>query len=203
MSKIYTRAGDRGETGLLGGIRVSKSHPRIETNGSIDELNAVLALCRVERPDPDIEGLLRQIQDEIAWIASEIACPIPNRESVRVIQSEHVSRLEQYIDQYDAELPPLRHFIVPGGTRLAALLNLARTVCRRAERCLVRLRDQEPDVRQVLVAYLNRLGDLLFVLTRVANHRQGVPEEIWPPETGSTSRQAGKEGGEERARPIE
>ncbi|MCS7237704.1 MAG: cob(I)yrinic acid a,c-diamide adenosyltransferase [Thermoguttaceae bacterium] len=183
MSKIYTRAGDRGETGLLGGIRVSKSHPRIETNGAIDELNAVLALCRVEKPDPDVDQVLRQVQNEIGWMASEIACPIPNRESVRVIQAEHVSQLEKYIDHFDSLLPPLRHFIVPGGTRLAAFLNLARTVCRRAERWLVRLRDQEPEVRQVLVAYLNRLGDLLFVLMRLANHRQGVPDEIWPPES--------------------
>ncbi len=180
MSRIYTRAGDRGETGLLGGIRVSKSHPRIEANGALDELVAVLAVCRVEDPEPDIEQILRHLQEEIGWIASEIACPIPHKEAVRVVQTEHVCRLENYIDHYSEVLPPLRSFVVPGGGRLAVMLNWARTICRRAERTLVRLREQEPEVRLELLAYLNRLGDLLFVLSRLANFRRGVPEELWP-----------------------
>lgn len=183
MSRIYTRAGDRGETGLVGGIRVSKSHPRIEANGALDELVAVLGVCRVEDPEPDVHDLLRQVQAEIGWVASEIACPIPDRDPIRVVQPEHVTHLERCIDYYSGMLPPLRQFVIPGGTRLGAMLNWARTICRRAERAVVRLREQEPEVRVVLVAYLNRLGDLLFVLTRWVNYRQGVPEELWPPET--------------------
>lgn len=180
MAKIYTRTGDGGETGLLGGPRVLKSHPRVETNGAIDELSAVLGVCRTQGLDEDLERLVRRIQWEIYWIAAEVACPTPETRCVQKITPEHVQALEQEIDQYDQLLPALEHFVLPGGTRAAALLHLARTLCRRAERRLVELRRVEPQVRQILVAYLNRLGDLLFVLARVANHRSGVGDDLWP-----------------------
>ncbi len=187
MSKIYTRFGDAGETRLLGGARVSKSHPRVEACGAVDELSSVLGLCRTEPLEEDVDHVLRRIQGELYWIAAELAAPHPEKYGVQKLSEANIVRMEQDIDRFDLSLPPLCHFVVPGGTRAAALLHVARTVCRRAERGVVRLREQEPGVRQILIAYLNRLGDLLFVLARVANFRRGLGEQLWPASDGTSS----------------
>jgi len=180
MSKIYTRFGDTGETRLLGGLRVSKTHIRVEACGAVDELCSVVGLCRTESLEEDIDRVLGRVQWELYWVAAELAAPNAEKHCVQKITDSDIGQMEREIDRYDLSMPPLCHFIVPGGTRAAALLHMARTVCRRAERWVVRLRQEEPQVRQVLVAYLNRLGDLLFVLARLVNFRRGVPEHLWP-----------------------
>jgi cob(I)alamin adenosyltransferase len=165
--KIYTRTGDSGETGLFGGRRVAKDEPRIEVCGTIDELNCVLGLVRAEQPAEPIDALLERIQHELFEIGAEVA----GAESAA--DTGHVKTLEDAIDRFDAPLEPLEGFILPGGGRTAAGLHLARAVCRRAERRLVTLirqceQDHDPNrkISPVATAYLNRLGDLLFVLAR-------------------------------------
>jgi cob(I)alamin adenosyltransferase len=187
MSKIYTRFGDAGETRLLGGARVSKSHVRVEACGAVDELCTVLGLCRTEPLDEEVDHVLRRIQGELYWMAAELAAPHAEKYGVQKLDEANIVQMEQDIDQFDLSLPPLCHFVMPGGTRAAALLHVARTVCRRAERGVVRLREQEPEVRQLLIAYLNRLGDLLFVLARAVNFRRGLDEELWPGVDGPSS----------------
>ncbi|HVX60510.1 MAG TPA: cob(I)yrinic acid a,c-diamide adenosyltransferase [Pirellulales bacterium] len=180
--KIYTKTGDQGETGLFGGPRVRKDHPRIEAYGEIDELNAVLGLVRAEAPPPDVDGLLAEIQNLLFDVGAELATPEPERMGTAGISAAHVGRIEAAIDQYEARLPPLKAFILPGGTRVAAGLHLARTVCRRAERRLVLLAALEP-ISQPLMIYVNRLSDLLFVLAREANRAAGRPDVCWEKQT--------------------
>jgi len=177
---IYTRTGDLGETGLFAGPRVGKDMPRIEVYGTIDELNAVLGLVRTEPVDKAIARILERVQNELFQIGAELATPDPVGQGTRWIEREHVRVVEQDIDRLDATVPPLAGFILPGGTRTAALLHVARTVCRRAERRLVTLiRHSEEPISLPLLAYLNRLGDLLFVLARVANAQAGRPDTPW------------------------
>ncbi len=178
--RIYTRTGDQGQTALFGGPRVDKDVARVEAYGTVDELNAVLGLVRAEAPDGEMDGVLARIQAELFEVGAEIASPDPVARGTRTIGPHHVTALENDIDRFDAALPPLREFILPAGTRAAALLHVARTVCRRAERRLVTLVRQSPgEVSMVLVAYLNRLGDLLFVLARKANALGGQPDVPW------------------------
>ncbi len=178
--KIYTRTGDLGETGLFAGPRVGKDMPRIEVCGAVDELNATLGMARADTLDPDTDRILERVQHELFAIGAELATPDPARHGVQWIKREHVLALEADIDRRDAELPPLREFILPGGTRTAALLHLARAVCRRAERRLVSLiRHCEEKISLVLIAYLNRLSDLLFVLARAENARAGRGDVAW------------------------
>ncbi len=180
MPRIYTRTGDGGETGLFAGSRVFKDHPRIEASGSIDELNCWLGLVRTEPLRQEVEAILSRIQKELFCLGIELACPSPEDHGLKMIGAEHVSELERDIDRFEARLPELRQFILPGGTRAAALLHVARTICRRTERRVVALMQQPPhSVAQVLVAYLNRLGDLLFVLARWENFCSGYSEPIW------------------------
>ena len=185
---IYTRTGDLGETGLLAGPRVGKDMPRIEVYGTVDELNAVLGLVRAEPVGEVIDQTLERVQNELFEIGAELATPDPAAHGTRWIRREHVRALETEIDRWDATLPPLEHFILPAGTRPAALLHLARTVCRRAERRLVTLiRHSEEPISLPLLAYLNRLGDLLFVLARVANAQGGRADAPWTkPAAGAT-----------------
>jgi cob(I)alamin adenosyltransferase len=179
--KIYTRTGDAGETALLGGARVPKDHARVAAYGDVDELNAVLGLALAE-PGPEADArLLLQIQRDLFALGARLADPtaaVAGRREKAALAAEGVERLEQAIDERQATLPALTAFILPGGSRAGALLHLARTVCRRAERAMVALHRAEP-LEPVLLTYVNRLSDLLFVLARAANHRQGSPEERW------------------------
>jgi cob(I)alamin adenosyltransferase len=182
--RIYTRTGDAGDTGLFGGGRVPKNHPRVEAYGDVDELNAAIGFARSIEQMSRIDEVLVPIQRDLFAIGALLATP--DREKMRQhlekarVDEERVGQLERAIDDGDRELEPLRSFIVPGGTPKAAALHLARTVCRRAERRVVSLIDSGIDeIPQVVVIYLNRLSDLLFTLARVANRRAGAGEVTW------------------------
>jgi cob(I)alamin adenosyltransferase len=178
--KIYTKTGDDGETGLFAGPRVKKDDPRIEAYGTVDELNSVLGLVRSAKPPADIDRLLACVQNELFDLGAELATPDPKSRGTNLITQQNVESLEKAIDQFDANLPPLKTFILPGGTPAAAWLHLARTICRRAERRVVTLGD-EPNVSlsSLVVIYLNRLSDLLFVLARAANQAAKVEDVKW------------------------
>jgi len=179
--RIYTRTGDLGETGLFGGPRLGKDAARIETYGTVDELNTVLGLVRTESLAAEIVELLARVQAELFQVGAELSTVDPVAKRTRTIGPQHVQVLEAEIDRWEETLPPLRSFILPAGIRAAALLHLARAVCRRAERRLVRLvRSSQEPISLVLLSYLNRLGDLLFVLARVANQQAGVTDAPWP-----------------------
>ena len=177
--KIYTKTGDTGETSLFDNTRVSKSDARVDAYGEVDELNAALGAARAAGLDADLTAVLEEIQKELFAIGARLADP-SHRIAARVTKADLVetqtTRLEATIDRLTDELPPLRRFILPGGSAGGALLHLARTVCRRAERRVVALPDP---VDPVIVIYLNRLSDLLFVMARAANHRSGAPEIEW------------------------
>ena len=177
--KIYTRTGDAGETSLFDGTRVRKHDPRVDAYGEIDELNAWLGFARASGVDPSLDGELVAIQGDLFALGAQLADPadkIASRVTKAVIDDAHVERLESLIDRLELELPPLRRFILAGGTPAGAALHVARTVCRRAERRMVAL---DPPIDPVLLRYVNRLSDLLFVLARAVNHRAAVPETEW------------------------
>jgi len=180
--KIYTKTGDAGETGLFGGGRVGKDHPRVEAYGDVDELNAVIGVARSAEPMPRIDEVLVPVQRDLFSIGAILATPKLEKmreqlEKARVDDSR-ISELERAIDACERELEPLRSFIVPGGTQKAAALHVARTVCRRAERRVVHLR-HDVEIPEIVVVYLNRLSDLLFMLARVANKQSGRGEVTW------------------------
>jgi len=178
--KIYTKTGDEGLTGLLGKGRVPKDDIRIEAYGTIDELNAELGMARAFGLDSHADRLVAQLQDELFVVGSALADPSPEGRFHHAINDDHVARLETTIDGLETELEPLVQFILPGGTPPAAALHLARTVCRRAERLIVRLAHLPgEDVPRPLLVYLNRLSDLLFVLARVVNRRAGAQDTVW------------------------
>jgi cob(I)alamin adenosyltransferase len=178
--KIYTKTGDGGETSLFDKSRVSKADPRVDAYGDVDELNACLGAARAACTEADLSDALAAIQKDLFALGARLADPssrIAPRVTKAAVQPADVERLEQLIDTLEGELPPLRRFILPGGGTCGAWLHVARTVCRRAERNVVGL---GPDaVESLIVHYLNRLSDLLFVMARAANHRQGVPETEW------------------------
>jgi len=180
--KIYTRTGDKGETGLLGGTRVPKSHPRVAAYGDVDELNAALGLVRATAPIEFFDDLLQSIQRDLFAIGGHLATPDPDRVAASlekaVLPGGRVHEFEATIDAADRELPALHAFVLPGGTAKAAILHFARTVCRRAERSVVRL-SSETVVPEPFMVYLNRLSDLLFTLARLANHRAGAGDVTW------------------------
>lgn len=179
--KIYTKTGDDGDTGLLGGIRVRKSDPRVAAYGDVDELNACLGCVRAQSDlGSDLGGMLEHIQQDLFAIGARLADPgdrLSDRVAKAAVGDEDVTRLEAWIDRLESELPPLRRFILPGGGVAGAWLHFSRTVCRRAERAIVGLGADAVE-RPVLV-YVNRLSDLLFVLARVVNHRSGKTEIEW------------------------
>jgi cob(I)alamin adenosyltransferase len=178
--KIYTRAGDAGITGLLGSRRVPKDDLRIEAYGTVDELNAALGLARSSGPDAGADLLLHRLQEELFLVGSALADPDPDGPFHTAITPEHAERWETEIDRLEAELPPLRNFILPGGVPAAAQVHLARTICRRAERVVVALsRQGGADVPVALLVYLNRIGDLLFVLARAINRKAGRDDIVW------------------------
>ena len=177
--KIYTRTGDTGDTSLFDGTRVRKSEPRVEAYGDVDELNACLGLARASGADHEIADELIRLQRDLFALGAQLADPgekIAARVTKAALGDDDVARLEQLIDRYEAELPALRRFILAGGSPAGAALHVARAVCRRAERRMVAL---EPAVDAVLVRYVNRLSDLLFVLARAVNHRSGAVETEW------------------------
>ena len=177
--KIYTKTGDTGETSLFDNTRVSKADARVDAYGEVDELNACLGAARAAGGDAELSDLLATIQKELFAVGARLADPahrIASRVTKADVLDTQVARLEATIDHLEGQLPPLRRFIVPGGGVAGSLLHLARTICRRAERRIVAL---SPSVDPVVVMYLNRLSDLLFVMARTANHRSGVPETEW------------------------
>ena len=183
--KIYTKGGDGGETSLFDKTRVSKADPRVDAYGEVDELNACLGAARAALPaghasSADIAAALEAIQKDLFALGARLADPsarIAERVTKAAIGTADVERLESTIDRLEAELPPLRRFILPGGGLAGSLLHLGRTVCRRAERRVIALGPGAVD--SVLIVYLNRLSDLLFVMARAANHRAGVAETEW------------------------
>jgi len=179
--KIYTRTGDAGDTGLFGGGRVAKTHPRVEAYGDVDELNAAIGLARAIELMPRVDEVLVPLQRDLFAIGALLATPDHDKMKKQLekanIDDQRIRELEHAIDEGDQELEPLKAFIVPGGTPKAAALHVARTVCRRAERRVVALQGDE--IPAIVVVYLNRLSDLLFTLARVANRRAGAGEVTW------------------------
>lgn len=180
--KIYTRTGDEGDTGLFGGGRVGKDDPRVEAYGAVDELNAALGMARSVEMMPRVDEVLAPVQRDLFAIGALLATPDHDKMREQLakarIDDERIAELEHAIDAGEAELEPLKAFIMPGGTPKAAALHVARTVCRRAERRVITLQRTVP-LPQLAIIYLNRLSDLLFVLARVANRRAGAGEVTW------------------------
>jgi len=177
--KIYTKTGDKGDTGLQGGKRISKSSDRIRAYGNVDEVNSVLGLVLSHKIDQDVEELLKKIQNELFVLGSDLSNPDMDDKQNR-ISKNMIEELEKKIDKYEKELPPLSNFILPGGTDSASLVHLARTVTRRTETYVVLLSKKEKINNECRV-YLNRLSDLLFVIARVLNKRSKTPDIIWEP----------------------
>jgi cob(I)alamin adenosyltransferase len=178
--RIYTKTGDLGETSLFDNTRVPKSDSRVDAYGEVDELNAMLGTVCASGIDVDLNTELERIQKELFAIGARLADPrsrIAERVTKAVVSQQDIERLERLIDALEKEVPPLRRFILPGGATSGALLHQARTVCRRVERRVVAL--GKDAVEPIVIVYLNRLSDLLFVMARAANHRAGVPEVEW------------------------
>jgi len=175
--KIYTKTGDDGTTGVQGNSRLNKSHPRIIAYGTIDEANASLGIVLTNKLDSDIVEILTQIQNNLFVVGADLSNPDLSQSENR-ITSSMVTRLEQIIDEYDGELPPLTNFILPGGDISASQLHFTRTIIRRSETCLVLLNEQEK-INENCIKFINRLSDLLFVLGRVLNKRIGKNDIVW------------------------
>lgn len=188
--KIYTKGGDGGETGLLGGARVSKDDARVAAYGTVDELNAVIGAALALDPEGATLGesgpALGAVQEDLFTIGARLASANPERllrkDTIPALSADRIDALEAWIDALDAELPELDAFVLPGGSPLAAQLHIARTVCRRAERGVTALLDAQPDLAEVVVPYINRLSDLLFTLARAANRRTGREDAMWLPQ---------------------
>ena len=180
--KIYTKTGDKGDTGLFGGGRVPKDDARVSAYGDVDELNSVIGVARAALPGATFDGLLEEVQRDLFAIGGHLATPDPEKVRAALAKADlgedRVRVMEDTIDRADAELPPLRAFVLPGGAPGAAALHVARTVCRRAERSVVAL-SRNAEVPPLFIVYLNRLSDLLFTLARLANHREGRHDVTW------------------------
>lgn len=179
--KIYTKTGDDGTTSLFRGGRVTKNDSRIESYGTVDELNALLGYCDCLVKDKYIKGTLEKIQNTLFILGSDLATPREEEkgdQEILRINEKHISELECLIDEFDEKLPALKNFILPGGSEGASVLHYARTVCRRAEREIVSL-SSTADIGNFIIIYVNRLSDLLFVLARYENHANNIPETIW------------------------
>lgn len=178
--KIYTKTGDQGETGLFGGRRLSKGHQRIDAYGTVDELNAYIGLLRDHNSNSKEAEVLKGIQDRLFTIGANLASDPEKALEVPDIREADIELLEQEMDRMDEALPPLKHFILPGGHPTVSYCHLARCVCRRAERLVVALAQME-SVLPILLRYLNRLSDYLFVLARYLGQVNGAEEVIWQP----------------------
>jgi ATP:cob(I)alamin adenosyltransferase len=178
--KIYTKTGDEGQTGLFGGPRVRKDDVRIEAYGTVDELNAAIGLARCQPLPPAIDQCLLRVQSELFSVGAELATPDPQKHGTTLVGERQIAALEASIDQLEETLPPLKNFILPGGSPAAAMLHVARGICRRAERRVVTLASQ-PKVAATahLIRYLNRLGDYLFVAARSAGQHASIAEIPW------------------------
>lgn len=183
MAKIYTKGGDKGETSLVGGTRISKDHNKIEAYGTVDELNAWIGVLSDAPENAGRKELLKEIQDRLFTIGAELASePEQNRKKLPELFESDITLLEKEIDDYTGAIPPLRAFVLPGGHPVVSFAHVARTVARRAEREIIRLSRSEP-VSPLIIKYLNRLSDYLFVLSRKITQEQGAPEITWKPRT--------------------
>ncbi len=187
LSKIYTRTGDDGTTGLGDGSRVSKDSLRVEAMGDVDELNSTIGVLLTDALDPGLVTLLTAIQHDLFDLGGEISIP-----GYVAIQESHVVALEQALETHNAALPPLKEFILPGGSRAAALCHMSRTVCRRAERRIVSLAEAET-ISPLCQQYLNRLSDLMFVLSRVVNRAAGRNDVLWHRDRGAAASESPRE----------
>ena len=179
--KIYTKTGDMGRTSLLGGTKVFKNNPRIEAYGTVDELNSYIGLLSDFSNDENAKNILKEIQDRLFTIGAELACD-PEKHSRMTLPDLHesdVALLENEIDKMQEELPVMKNFILPGGNPAVSFAHVARCVCRRAERCTVNLQENNGAVEQLIIKYLNRLSDYLFVLARYLGMKNNAPEIIW------------------------
>lgn len=179
--KIYTKTGDKGETGLFGAGRVSKDSLRIEAYGTVDELNSFIGLAVVESDNSDVKKMLKEIQNMLFVVGSDLASPNESKSGGFVIprvEESHSERVEKFIDEMSEQLEELRFFILPGGTKAASVIHIARTVCRRAERKVVALNKQEI-INKNIIIFLNRISDFLFVLARFENKLSGVHDVQW------------------------
>ena len=180
--KIYTKTGDAGQTSLIGGTRVPKHHIRIEAYGTIDELNSYLGLLRDQPMGDDIVKVLLEIQDRLFTIGSSLASdPVKSKMKIPVLNEQDILLLEKEIDKMNEVLPVMKSFILPGGHVTVSSLHVARTVCRRAERCCVKIQKKTGEVETLLIKYLNRLSDYLFVLSRAMAQELSVEETPWRP----------------------
>lgn len=197
MPRIYTRSGDDGTTSLFGGERVGKGNLRIDAYGTVDETNSVVGLARAHlEGEPGVERLdpvLGDVQEELFVLGADLATPVDAEPIVPRIKKHHVERVEDRIDTFDADLQPLRQFVLPGGGAAGASLHSARTVCRRAERLVVQAGTSFPINEQAAV-YLNRLSDLFFVLARWVNKEAGVREDTWSPDDEASGEARGSNG---------
>jgi cob(I)alamin adenosyltransferase len=181
--KIYTKTGDKGTTSLIGGTKVSKAHLRIEAYGTVDELNSYIGLCRDLLTDEQGRRLLQEVQDRLFTVGASLACDPIKEPKLRIpdLKETDIELLENEIDRMNETIPPMKHFILPGGSPVLSQLHIARCVCRRAERCCVRLDAEGEATEPVVLKYLNRLSDYIFVLARYTGHQLDVPEIPWRP----------------------
>jgi cob(I)alamin adenosyltransferase len=181
--KIYTKTGDKGTTSLIGGTKVLKSHRRIEAYGTTDELNSFIGLCIDYLKSNSIQNVLPEIQDRLFTIGSALACDPDKETKLKIpdLKAEDITLLETEIDTMNEKLPPMKSFILPGGHKAVSVLHITRCVCRRAERCCVRLQKKKEEVEPLIIQYLNRLSDYLFVLSRFTANKLGAEEIPWKP----------------------
>lgn len=182
-TKIYTKTGDKGKTSLIGGTKVSKAHLRIEAYGTVDELNSHIGLCRDHQTDDHGRDILQEIQDRLFTLSSALACDPEKETKMKIpdLKESDITLLEKEIDRMTDQLPPMKSFILPGGHPVVSQLHITRCVCRRAERSCVRLEEENEEVAPIIMIYLNRLSDYLFVLARYTAHLLNVAEIPWKP----------------------
>jgi len=178
LARIYTRTGDKGETGLVGGARVPKDSVRVEAYGNVDELNSTLGVVRTFLNDRELDALLGELQNDLFVVGADLATVPGAKRNLPRISKDKITSMERTIDKFESELRPLKSFILPGGGIAGSLLHNARTVARRAERRIVALGKSET-INEDIVPFVNRLSDLLFVMARVANHRENKAETEW------------------------
>jgi len=181
--KIYTKTGDKGTTSLIGGTKVPKSHLRIEAYGTVDELNSYIGLCKDLLTDKKSKIILQEIQDRLFTIGSSLACDPEKEPKMKIpdLKEEDITLLEKQIDGMNETIPPMKSFILPGGHPSVSHLHIARCICRRAERCCVRLEFEKEEIESIIIKYLNRLSDHLFVLARYTSHQLKAEEIPWKP----------------------